>query len=323
MKRFFLLLAVMLLACVASSFAQAAATSGDEPAVLIDFGNLTGTDMDMGDYAGASVSAEDRAAMKVSLEIGTPGDEASMANNRWEVDLASSAQVGDNERLTYARAASSQAQGTVLGIRAHFPEGAFNSYAIVKPPFDIPAYAGENGTQFDSKGILTNVGVIKYIELTVSGRNYPHGIGVILQDQNGEDRIIFIDYLRFDGWKTLVWKNPNYEERVENRQIKVLPLYPLSMPFVKFKGIIIYRDASNMGGDFVTYVKDIKIAYDKAVSAGEADISDDDVWGIVKDRQARRQVAEMRRIGNLQVLRYLDEKNMYSGRPPVDEKQPQ
>ncbi|RPJ04246.1 MAG: flagellar protein [Spirochaetaceae bacterium] len=320
MKRFLVVLVVMLFACAVSGIAQEA--SADDPKVLIDFGSLEGTDVDFGAQAGSSISQEERDQMKVSLEIGTPGDEESLKKNRWEADLASSAQVGDNERLTYVAAAASQSKGTVLGVRCHFPAGAFNSYAIIRPPFEIPAYAGEDGTQFDGKGILTNVGQIKYIELQVSGRNYPHGIAIILQDQSGEDRIIFVDYLRFDGWKTLVWRNPNYEERSENRDLRPLPLYPLSQPFVKFKGFILYRDGSNVGGDFVTYIKDIKVAFDAAIRKGEEDIADDDVWGILKERQARRQAAELRRLGNLQVLRFIDEQNHYTGRPPVDETQP-
>ena len=35
---------------------------------------------------------------------------------------------------------TSKTYGTVLGARIKFPEGSYNSYAIIKPPFEIPAY---------------------------------------------------------------------------------------------------------------------------------------------------------------------------------------
>ncbi len=311
MKKISLIVSVLLLLAGLSAFAQAS-DGNTEPVTWINFSNLDDTEIDFSDTAGAAVSDADKASLKVDLNI-----------DNWETDLASSSQVGDNQALTYVKAATTNGGETVLGIRIHFPAASYNSYCIVKPPFDIPAYedkAGDTagtGNKFTGKGILKNVGTIKFIQIQVNGRNFPHGIGIVMENQNNEEKIIFIDYLRFSGWKTLTWKNPNYIHDVKNRELAAKPLYPQSQPFIKFKGIIIYRDGANIGGDFVTYVKDVKVAYDLAVASdSDLDINDEGVWGIVRDREERRRMAELKRLGNVQVLRFLEKKKMYKGPDP-------
>lgn len=313
MKRFVTVVTLLFFASAMGAFAQDATAS--EPNVLIDFSNLSDTEVDFGDVAGAGLPEADKALLKVDLSL-----------ENWEVELASSSQVGENQALSYVAAATTLSDSkTVMGIRIHFPEANYNSYAIIRPPFDIPAYEDKpgdpagTGNKFTGKGVLKNVGNIKFIEITVNGRNYPHGIGIILEDQEGQERIIFIDYLRYAGWKTLVWQNPTYIEEVKNREMRNNPLYPRSQPFIKFKGIIIYRDGANVGGDFVTYIKDIKIAYDEAQATEyELDVNDEALWGIITAREKARTAAEMKRLGNVQVLRYLEKKKQYDGREPVN-----
>ncbi len=304
-----------------------------EPQVLIDFNDLkadvtkegetqpTENQATMVDYrsqAGAEVPEKELDLLKTSLAIGN-----------WEVDLASSSQYQENIIYSYAKEAQTIATAadfegedmkskTVLAARIHFPQPAFNSYAIIKPPFEIPAYMDKEGDEnkgkgdkFDNKGILKNVGTIKEIDMVVSGRNFPHGIGLVFKDQNGEERTIFMGYLNFTGWRRLKWENPNYISDVRNRELKVYPLYPQNEPFIKFIGIIVYRDASHMGGDFVTYVKDVKVKYDLAWQDSELDINDEQVWGIMQQREDARRKAEIRRLGNLHILRYLEQKKMY------------
>ena len=87
----------------------------------------------------------------------------------------------------------------------------------------------------------------------------------------------------------------------------VYPLYPKSSPYVKLGGILITRDASHEGGDFVTYVKDVKILYDRATLDPFTDIDDEAVWGIVKTKEDERKRFESMRFGNTQVLRYIEQ----------------
>jgi hypothetical protein len=297
-----------------------------ESASLIDFTILTAdSDIDgngvndenektlinFADKAGTSFTEEEKQYMQTSLAI-----------SNWEVELASSSRTVMNQGMSYVlpapvkQDASAYGGDTVLGARIHFPTDPFNSYAIIRPPFEIPAYQpiDENdmyGSKFDSYGVVKNVGVLKTLSINVLGRNFPNGLGIILKDQNNVEKIVFMNYLEFDGWKTLTWNNPNYISDVRNREMKRYPLYPKAAPFYKLTGIIVYKDAAQEGGDFVTYIRDISMTFDKAVLSLESDIDDEALWGILGDREATRRTAEFERLGARQVLRYLERQKMH------------
>jgi len=338
MKRLFIFVVVGLLLGGTALFA--------DESVLIDFTKL-GADQTVGtnkaptengstliDYsavAGASFSDEEKAAMKSSLAL-----------NNWQVTLASSARSVTNQSVTMTKEASTNASAKqfngedmaskkILGIRIHFPTEPFNSWAMIQPPFDIPAYADKDsmtgtklvvadkdkglGEKFNGYGVVKNVGVLKSLSITVYGANFPNGIGVVVSDQDGNEQTMFMDYLQFDGWRTLTWNNPNYISDVRNRELRKFPLYPKGMPFLKLIGIVIYRDAAQEGGDFVTYVKDLKITYDKAIIDTTRDINDEAIWGILQQRAEARRLAELKRLGNIQVLRFLEQQKMDATKP--------
>jgi hypothetical protein len=316
-----------------------------EESVLIDFTKLTAdttlgkasqpnenaaTLVDFSTVAGASFTDEEKAAMKTSLAL-----------MNWDVVLASSSRTNDNQSVSFTREAAlkptakpfngeEMANKKVLGIRIHFPIATFNSWAIIQPPFDIPAFQDKDTLQGDKLvvadadkglggkfengyGVIKNVGIIKSVSITVYGSNFPNGLGIKLMDQDGNEQIIFMDYLKFDGWRTLTWNNPNYIADVRNRELRQFPLYPKSEPFLKIGGIILYRDSMQEGGDFITYVKDIKVTYDKAVVDTERDINDEAIWGILRARAEARRLAELKRLGNIQVLRYVEKLKMDQG----------
>jgi hypothetical protein len=334
MKRLYFIVVVGLLLGGAALFA--------DESVLIDFTKLTAdpavgknktpsengaTLVDFSNVAGASFTDEEKAAMKTSL-----------AMDNWEVMLASSARTVKNQSDTFTRESPVSAKAKpfngeeiankkVLGVRVHFPVESFNSWAIVKPPFDIPAYADKTtlqgdrlvvdakdagrGEKFNGYGVVKNVGVLKSLSITVYGANFPNGLGVVVMDQDGNEQVMFMDYLEFDGWRTLTWNNPNYVVEVRNRELRKFPLYPRSTPHLKLMGIIVYRDSQQEGGDFITYVKDIKITYDKAVLETERDMNDEAIWNILQKRYEARRLAELKRLGNIQVLRYLEKQKMH------------
>lgn len=342
MKRLFTgAVTVLLLFCGTAAFA--------DTSVLIDFAALaadvtigTGkvpnenkaTIMDYAEVAGSSFTDEEKAAMKTSLALGN-----------WEVMLASSARSVANQSLSMTREAAVKSTakkipGTdseiagkkVLGIRVHFPVESYNSWAIVKPPFDIPAYMDKRelqgtrlaeptaaekgqGRMFDNYGVVKNVGVLKSLSLTVYGANFPNGIGVIVADQDGKESTIFLDYLAFDGWRVLTWQNPNYITEVRNRELRKYPLYPRSTPHLRLVGLIIYRDSMQEGGDFITYVKDISVTYDKAILEADRDINDEGLWNILQQRYESRRLAELKRLGSMQVLQYLERQKMHQDTP--------
>ena len=314
---------------------RAAGIAVAEQSTLIDFNDLAAdypaddpvndedTLVDFSGVAGSSFTEEELAQMKTSLAI-----------QNWEVVLASSSRSVMNQSQSLVRPApvnedASQFPGeTVLGVRVHFPTEPFNSWALVRPPFEIPAYAdvtqveGDDlivpqeeqgrGRKFDSRGVVKNVGTLRSVSMNVHGLNFPHGISLVMQDENSETQEIFMGYVEFDGWRTLEWRNPNYITEVRNRELQRFPLYPNLAPMRKLVGIRVYRDAAMQGGDFVTYVKDITITYDRAVLQLERDIDDEAIWGILQEREEARRNAELRRLGQQQVLRFLERQKMHS-----------
>jgi hypothetical protein len=292
------------------------------------------TMMDFSTVAGASYTEDQKKQMAISLAI-----------SNWDVVLASSSRTNERQALSYTREASiakeaKQFAGSkVFGVRVAFPLEPFNSWARIQPPFDVPAFepkadiddAGKitpktdkgsdpvnaNLSRFEGSynaenkittalGVVKNVGVIKYIAVNVKGLNFPHGFSLVLKDNDGNERTMFMGYLNFDGWRELRWDNPQYISDVRNRELRIDPLYPQSSPFVKFAGFTISRDAATIGGDFVTYVKDVKILYDKAVLEPVRDIDDEAIWGIVGKKEEDRKRMESQRFGASQVMRYLE-----------------
>lgn len=329
MKRTFLFVAAAMLLSSVSAFA--------EEATVIDFtllkpdccadenGNPTQnskTVMDFSTAAGATFTEDQKDLMKTSLAL-----------TQWEVSLNSSARTVKSLGLSTVLAAPVKSDSTqsfagesVMGVRIVFPEWNSNAYAYIKPPFEIPAYeplstADENGnrqeptdeekasgkTLFEGGyGVVKNVGTIKSIAVTTMGMNYPEGLYILLKDTDGIERRYFMGYLGFDGWKTLTWNNPQYISEIRNREIRVYPIYPRGLPFVKFTGFQVTRDANHIGGDFIGYFKDVRVIYDKALLTSDRDIADEDLWGIITRKEADRQAGEMSKFGDKQVVRYLE-----------------
>lgn len=323
------------IAIITTAFMFTGALLVADEAVLIDFAQLTAdfpsdtpmenqaTMVDFSGVAGSSYTEEEKALMKSSLAI-----------QNWEVILSSSSRTVRNQSLSLARparvrdGAANFAGATIMGLRIHFPTEPYNAWALIRPPFELPAYMDKasvggdgrltvsedeagRGRMFDSFGIVKNVGVVKSIKANVHGLNFPHSLSVILQDENNEEQEIFLGNLQFDGWREMKWENPNYISETRNRDLRVFPLYPKSAPMRKLTGIRIYRDASHEGGDFIGYIKDISIVYDKALLTLERDIDDEGTWGVLQKREEARRNAEMRRLGHIQVLRYLETKKMH------------
>ena len=308
-----------------------------EEAVLIDFTQLDAdcvvndngdptqnkrTVMDYSVSAGHTFTEDQKDLMKTSLAL-----------PEWEVQLNSSAKSVKGLAESVVKVAPVKetadvpfAGKNVMGVRIEFPEWNANANAKIVPPFDIPAYepladADDNGvrqiptdeqsasgkTLFeDGYGVVKNVGTLKSISVTTMGMNYPHKLYVLLSDNDGVERRYLMGDLGFDGWKELTWTNPQYISEIRTREVRVYPIYPRGMPFVKFEGFQVARDAAQIGGTFIGYFKDVKIIYDKALLTTERDIADEDLWGIITKKENARQNHEMQKFGNKQVDRYLE-----------------
>ncbi len=326
MKRFFILFVGLMILLAGTAFA--------EESTLIDFSELTPNwppdDPRENEETLIDVSAEAAGTLYTEEELQQM--RTSLAIQNWEVVLNSSSRFAETQRLSEIRSAPVNqdanrfAGDNVLGVRVNFPDQPYNGWALVRPPFEIPAYAnptqvdgegniepaeeGAAGSKFDNKGVVKNVGTLRSLALNAYGLNFPHGVSVVLQDQNNEQEEIFLGYLDFEGWRTMVWDNPNYLDQVRDRELRTFPLYPNLQPMRKLIGIRIYRDAEMQGGDFITYIKDVQMKYDLATLEIQRDIDDEQIWGILQERERERREAEFRRLGNLQVLRYLERQKM-------------
>lgn len=311
-----------------------------DESVLIDFAKLNAdimadksggmthnrrTVLDYASLADTSYTDEQKALMRSSLAVA-----------QWEVVLNSSARnpvAHAASRVIEApvsEGAKSFAGERVLGVRVLFPTWDSNANAMIKPAFVIPAYevmaqvddqgnvqapteeekASGKGRFEDGYGVVKNVGVLKSIAVNTYGMNYPHGLYVMMRDQDGEVHRYFMGYLLFDSWKELVWNNPSYISDVRSREVRLYPVYPASTPHVVFEGFMVTRDAAHAGGDYVGYFKDVKIIYDKAVLSTVRDFADEDLWGIQARREAERKRVEVARFGQQQVLRYIEQEKL-------------
>jgi len=277
-------------------------TPNQNQATLMDFSNSK--------HAG-SMTPEQRSFMRTSLAI-----------ENWEIDLPPSARTILNRSRSFTREAASERFGLVMGVRVHFPLEPVHARALIRPPFEIPVYepaadvaadgtitpnANGDGTRFENGfGVVQNVGAIKALAVNVFGMNFPHSFAVVLLDNNGGRRVIPMGSLQFEGWSEVRWDNPAYIQEVRNRDLRIVPLYPDAVPFVKFGGFEIRRDGAERGGDFIAYFKDVKMLYDLAVLDPNGDIDDEAVWGIIQQRETARRMAEMERFGQNQVLRHLE-----------------
>lgn len=282
--------------------------------------------MNYGVAAGATFTDEQKALMKTSLSL--PSWEVVLNSSaKTVVSLATStvvaAPVRENAKVPFAGK-------NVMGVRILFPSSMVNSNAYIKPAFEIPAYepmatADDNGeiqpqtdeekasgkTRFEEGyGIVKNVGTVKALSVTTMGMNFPHALYVVLKDTDSVERRYFMGYLGFDGWRELKWNNPEYVSEIRQREIRVVPIYPRGLPFIKFTGFQITRDAMHNGDDFIGYFKDVKVIFDKAVLSTERDIADEDLWGIIGAKETAKQNYEMAKFGDKQVLRFLEKDKM-------------
>ena len=325
---------------VAMAFLLMGAVAVAEEAIIVDFALLNAdiiadpngkmtqnrrTILDYGKVAGASYTDQQKALMRTSLAL-----------EQWEVELNSSAQNPLSVATSTIKEAEVRAEGEkfasqrLMGVRILFPEWTNNANAKIKPGFLIPAYekmaqvddqgnlqeptaedkASGKSRFEDGYGIVRNTGVIKSIAVNTYGMNFPHGLYVLLRDQNNVVKRYFMGYLLFDGWREMIWSNPSYIANVKSRELRLYPVYPTALPHVAFEGFLITRDAAHDGGDAIAYFKDVKIIYDKAVLTTVRDFADEDIWGIQTEREMKRKKIEVERFGQTQVLRFLEQEKM-------------
>lgn len=274
--------------------------------VLVDFTTI-----------GAETDEPTKVDFSGAFVLNLPQEEASKlvvdyALNNWRVHVQNSIRFPNIISASFAKAVEvtgGEYQGqVVLGARFTFPAYPYEMTSEIVPPFA----ADISREEFVGKGTLRNVGLVRSAYLTVYGLNQPERIFVVTEDSAGNEYEYSFGDLKFVGWRTLEWTNPNYLEDVRAREIQSLPLYPQASADRRFKSIKIRRSGIYGTQDFVTYVRDVKVTFDKALDDTLlTDIDNEAVWGITNSRRGLRDAVVFQRTLVDRYLEYLEARKKY------------
>ncbi len=224
--------------------------------------------------------------------------------DKWRVSLNASANSIDNRVLSYTKPVESKRFGTVLGVRIHFPTWNNNSYALIHPPFPIKVYNDDGQFANAENGVMPNAWEVRSVSIWVNGRNYNNQIAIRLKDRNDEVQEYFMGNVYFEGWRKLTWLNPNFTEKIYAKSLTKVPLYPKDIPYLTFDSIVVYRQGSEWGGDFVTYIGAMDIEYTPYIVDRESveDIEDEAVWQIIANKGKRATELENKKLAEKLIL---------------------
>lgn len=238
--------------------------------VLIDFAKL--------DQAGVNDEIRfDKWRIKLSGLSDVP--ESRVKSDLKMVDVDSTKLEGIDETFNKA-----------LGIRINFAYGYNNDWAQIRTENPISAFRIPENEE--GSGVLRNVGPISEVSLLVKGMNYMHSIEIRMLDQDNKFKNVNFGGLYFNGWKRLVIKNGDYIGDKRKRDIMKIHMYPSQPPQLRFDSIVLYKSPGEKGGDFVTYVKDVKVKFEPFYKREIKDIDDEKVWGIMKEEDDKKSERE-------------------------------
>lgn len=235
---------------------------------------------------GISLSAEESNSVQLSLAI-----------PHWTFSFNSSAasplrvSSSDLRHVAVSNDATNFAGQNVLGMRFNFEAGDSFSWVLIQPPYIIPRVPQEliSGTaiDFSQRGVIENVRQVQSISVEVYGLNYPHRLSILFEDTDGVVKERFVGYLEFSGWRTLTWENLSYTPPVldsDGQTVEITDtrvLYPHNLSSVAFRGLRIWKNGSQPVGDFVGYVKEIRMNYDP-LPTSEIDFDHERLWQVHK-----------------------------------------
>ena len=222
-----------------------------------------------------------------------------MSISNWIVEVRSSGLRIPNIVKSQCLSVPSKLQKqNVMGVRINFPETRQNDRAYIRPQFEFHVYDRKGNFSNLSNGIVANVGLIKDVSVWVKGRNYPFDFAVRMIDQDNKAHEYFFGNLFFDNWRKLTWVNANYIDQVKDRVIIRKPMYPKDLPFLKFSSFVVYRNMDQIGGDFILYIKNVSMRFERhATSILEDDIDDEGVWKILQQRALDNMQREQKGLG--------------------------
>lgn len=222
----------------------------------------------------------------------------------WLVDMkGSAAENAISQRDSYSKRITSAEQGTVLGIRARFPDWSYANEVHISPKFPLLPFTQDGAYANLNNGVVTNVGSVKSFSMWANGRNFPFTVGVRLADMRGKVREYGLGSLLFIGWRKLVNKNPFFSDRAVNNIRPNTRIYPSDIPLLTFQEIVVYKPANTEGKDFIGYFGNMDIEYTPYITEFPTDINDEETWGLISAEQ-KRQASEINGILYEEILQY-------------------
>lgn len=216
------------------------------------------------------------------------GSELFMLDN-WRVTPEGSSGQSPLTRMdSYSKKVTSQERGTVLGVRARFPEWPHAGEARIKPRFSLLPFSKEGQYININNGVITNVGSIKSFSMWANGRNFNFTVGVRMSDINGKLTEFSLGSLFYIGWRRLVYNNPFYSERPFDNIRSNTRIYPTDVPLLRFDSIMVYRPGNEAGGNFVGYFGNIQSEYSPYLTEVSTDINDEETWGVIQEIEEKR-----------------------------------
>lgn len=205
----------------------------------------------------------------------------------WKVELNPSANNRDNKKNSLTKNSPSQEHGNVLGVRLQFKPWENSFWAFIRKPFFFaPTYVNgqfvsQNENDEDAGlaiGMLVNVGQIKNARSWVYGLNYNLTYGVRVLNERNELKEFGFGSIRHEGWRQVTWNNSDYSENARNSVATTNPLYPFSLPYVRFDSLAFYKPTGSTEPNFIGYVRDVTLNFDLAVVREDQDINDEAIW---------------------------------------------
>ncbi|MGL4388329.1 MAG: flagellar filament outer layer protein FlaA [Brevinema sp.] len=213
--------------------------------------------------------------------------------DNWRVILNASATTVKNQKRSITKNAPSKQYGNVLGIRLQFQPWENTFWAKISLPYFLSAtylngsFISEDEANKNNGlaiGVLANVGQIKNIKSWVYGLNYQYDYGVRVLNGMNQMFEYGMGSVFYEGWRRLVWSNEYYIEDPKQWNPVKSPLYPLSIPYIKFDSVLFYKKSDTKDPNFIGYIKDITVDYDFATVQEETDIDDEAIWNILSEK---------------------------------------
>ena len=205
----------------------------------------------------------------------------------WKVALNPSSDTKENNKNSLTKNSPSQEHGNVLGVRIKFNPWANTFWAFVRKPYYF-AHTYMNG-QFVSQdennqdaglaiGMVANVGQIKNVRSWVYGLNYNYTYGVRVLNEKDELLEFGFGSIFHEGWRQVSWNNSEYSDNPRDWVATKNPLYPFSLPYIRFDALAFYKPEGIKDPNFIGYVRDVTLNFDLAVNRDDQDIDDEAIW---------------------------------------------